>query len=257
MNIKKYLLLALVLSLPFTFSFSYGWKEESHRYIVELIYNNLPSEYQSKIDLEAMKEGSTAPDLKFKDFKKHHFPPAYYEAKKWLNKGKDAWKKGNYKYASYCFGVATHYISDSFCAPHYVSGESKKDHEMYESQVIDYIPTIRYIPGDLYTLMSSGVSTQEEWDAWLKTRDPNIPRKHFDKAASVAYSAIKDTIDPIEGKDKRGYYPSNTNTTIEQKPLFNNSETIPTKKTGVPLAPLLLSALMMAVVAIYTRYFRP
>ena len=100
---------------------------------------------------------------------------------------------------------------------------------MYESQVIDYTPQIKYIPGDLYTLMSSGVSTQEEWDAQLKTRDPNIPRKHFDKAASVAYSAIKDTIDPIEGKDKRGYYPSNTNTTIEQKPLFNNSETIPTK----------------------------
>ncbi|ADP77368.1 conserved hypothetical protein [Methanothermus fervidus DSM 2088] len=206
MNIKKYLLLALVLSLPFTFSFTYGWKEESHRYIVELIYNNLPSEYQSKIDLEAMKEGSTAPDLKFKDFKKHHFPPAYYEAKKWLNKGKDAWKKRNYKYASYCFGVATHYISDSFCAPHNIAKESKKDHEMYESQVIGYTPQIKYIPGDLYTLMSTAKNEKNDWYKWLKTRDPNIPRKHFDKAASVAYSAVLNSLKETKKQKKQLRY---------------------------------------------------
>lgn len=166
---------------------------------------------KEKIDI-AMKAGANDPDEKFKDFEKHHFSPAFYEAK-WLAEGKKAWDKKEYTYASYCFGVASHYITDSFCAPHYITGELNEDHKAYETQTLNYTPKITYIRGNLYTLTSMGPYTADKWQLWLKNRDPRIPRADLDIGTSVAYSMIKDAIE-----DKIRYYPTEiSNTTSSTK----------------------------------------
>ncbi|MGE4394666.1 MAG: zinc dependent phospholipase C family protein [Methanobacteriales archaeon] len=252
------LLHMILLILILLASTTFAWKWHTHYNTVDQIYKSLPREYREKIDIEAMKDGSDDPDQKFKDFKRHHFPPAYYEAKKWLIKGKDAWDKKDYKYASYCFGVASHYITDSFCAPHYITEESEENHQVYEAQVFDYAPKIEYVEGDLYTLMSMGPYTSDHWKIWLNTKNPSIPRKDLDVGASITYSAIKDA---IEGKIqyyptkayKEDYVAQNRTTNITSSQPKNYAT--PLKETGTPIAPLLIGVTLIVAALIGKKYF--
>src|SRR5690606_36696625 len=113
------------------------------------------------------------------------------EAKKWLDRGRSAYKNRNYRYASYCFGVASHYITDTFYAPHCVSRESSSLHSSYERQAAYLKPRISYMSGDLYTLMQRGyLNGRNNWSAWTRTRSPSIVQRDLNTGTSVAYIAI-------------------------------------------------------------------
>lgn len=146
------------------------------------------------MNLNAMKDGSNDPDEKFQDFINHSFPNSYNKAKQWLNKGKLAYNHKNYYYASYCFGVASHYISDSFSAPH-SANEISYLHSKYESQARSLTPTMNINNKDLYTSLKQGeLKGKKDWISWKKTKKTSIIQKNLNTATSATYSAIKNSI---------------------------------------------------------------
>lgn len=91
--------------------------------------------------------------------------------------------------------MATHYISDSFAAPHCVSKESGKEHHKYEIVADTFTPNITYLEGDLDTQMKKGVDLgKEDWKLWLKSQNRDIVQQGVDRGASAAYTSIKNVI---------------------------------------------------------------
>lgn len=171
------------------------WCKPGHASVAEVIYNAFPKNIKTNLDVEAMIDGSNDPDEKFKDTATHHYPASYKRAIKWLNDGKLNYDSKNYKRSSYCFGVASHYISDTFSAPHCVKGEPNKVHHKFEIVDDDYTPNVEFISGDLETLMKKGNEQGKiDWKNWEKTKNPSIPHTEADIGASVAYSAIKNIL---------------------------------------------------------------
>lgn len=195
------ILLIFLLSLLFLPSAeAWGWK--THSDIVELVYQELSPEVREKLDLDIMKNASNDPDEVFKDYTYHSYPKSYQKAQEWLDKGKRAYDKGDYQEASYCYGVASHYISDSFSAPHTVSRESSEDHKAYEDQAKKLTPHILNLTGDLKIQLEKG--HQEggaSWRDWLDTRDPGIVQKNLDLAASVTLFAVENSINSNSSPD--------------------------------------------------------
>src|SRR5690606_33288446 len=98
----------------------------------------------------------------------------------------------NYYYASYCFGVASHYISDTFSAPHSANDTSYL-HSIYESQANTLKPAIyRTNDKDLYSLLKQGDRQGEkDWNVWKKTRKSSITQNNLNQATTASYSTIK------------------------------------------------------------------
>jgi hypothetical protein len=119
---------------------AWGWK--THSDIVDAIYYGLPPEVQKNLNLQTMKDESNDPDEVFKDFTTHSYPNSYGKAKSWLDKGKSAYDRGDYNEASYDYGVASHYISDTFSTPHCMNKEESSDHTKYEDQAKNLKPVV-------------------------------------------------------------------------------------------------------------------
>ena len=111
-----------------------AWNWQTHPAFVESMYYQLSDEDQSNFNLTALQEGSLAPDRDFHDNRYHHYPPSYNLTLYWLQKARTSYAQGDFPEASYAFGVASHYVSDSFAAPHNIEKESSKDHSFYERQ---------------------------------------------------------------------------------------------------------------------------
>ena len=189
------ILMVFLLSVPLLISPAAAWDLPTHQNIASKVYYSLPSSVQHNLNLAKMKEGSIAPDAVFKDLSKHQYPATIAQAQNWLNKGKTAYQNKNYSYASYCFGVASHYIADSFSAPHCITGESLSLHYAYEKQAVDMTPSIRYMSGTVNSILYNGyLQNQIDWPFWLVTKSPSIPQRDLNNAGSAAYSLIKNSI---------------------------------------------------------------
>lgn len=187
---------------------SSAWTWNTHSKIADSVYYSMPKNVQSKLSLSAMRDGSNDPDEKFKDYRRHSFSSSYTQAVHWLNKGTTAYKSKNYRSASKYFGIASHYISDTFSAPHSVSGESSSKHSSYENAAKKLKPTQTTMSGSLYNLMKSGYTHgKSDWKNWLKTKKTYYVQKDLNKATSVSSKAIKNSLKvPISS--------TNTKTTV-------------------------------------------
>jgi hypothetical protein len=169
-----------------------AWKWDTHSQIVDKIYTSLPYTIKKNLNLAAMRDGSNDPDEKFHDTRAHSFPSSYTRANIWLDKGAASYKNKNYRDASYCFGVASHYISDSYSAPHCVSGESSYQHSKYEDQASYLTPTVTYSTNSLYNSMSTGKTQGSmSWNSWIVTKNKNLVQTDLNRGASASYSAIR------------------------------------------------------------------
>ena len=90
----------------------------------------MPEDVRSKLSLDEMKNGADDPDTVFFDFKYHTYPYHYPEKASFLlkpeNRVTSQWATTGD--ASYCFGVASHYISDGVCGPTHPGGSSRYFH---------------------------------------------------------------------------------------------------------------------------------
>ena len=165
MKIYIRILIILLLLLPTV----YAWKAETHENIIEYVYLNLPIEVQTQLNITKLKEGAVMPDRDFKDFRRHHYPASLEEANKWLNNNSDL---------SLNLGIASHYITDSFAAPHNIPGEEYYDHSYFEKQVTYYYPNIECKDyGFTINNLHIAAKNSEDWGIWLKTKDKKIPQK--------------------------------------------------------------------------------
>ncbi len=178
MRLMVFLIILLVLS---------AWNWDTHHAQIDSVFYSLPEELRDSLNLSALEQGAIAPDREFKDFKNHHYPPAYDEAKHWLEKMQETGQRE----ASYALGVASHYITDSYAAPHY-GPESYKDHKKYEEQASQRYRHVRCGTSDapLRTMLAAGQQEAGTWQRWLKTKDANIPRQAAEKATQVLFAAI-------------------------------------------------------------------
>ncbi|HNR25672.1 MAG TPA: zinc dependent phospholipase C family protein [Methanobacteriaceae archaeon] len=173
---------------------SVAWTSVTHDDFVEEVYYFLPADAQQKLNLELMKSASDDPDFKFFDYRFHHYPASCARADYWLDRGASAYEKGDYDQASYSFGVASHYITDSFCAPHCVDGATGY-HSLYEIQATTLNPHITIKSGNLDTLMADGhVKGQYSWNSWMTSRDSSYIQADLNRAASACYVAINNRI---------------------------------------------------------------
>jgi len=171
-----------------------AWTGKTHSDIASQVYYSLPADVQTKLSLKDMRDGSDDPDFKFFDYSYHKYPASYSKATQWLDQGQLAYQNGDYKMASYCFGVASHYISDSFAAPHCVDG-TLGYHTIYELQAILLTPQITPCSGDLKSALESGhVNGEYDWNSWMMSRSDIYVQKDLNQAASTSYVAIKSRI---------------------------------------------------------------
>jgi hypothetical protein len=192
-SIKAIVVLMIFLMILTPTSSAWSW--DTHADIADAVYYGLPAEVQKNLDLEIMENASNDPDEIFKDYTYHSYPKSYGKAKTWLDKGKTAYDQWNYAEASYDYGVATHYISDTFSAPHGVSKESSSDHSSYENRAKKLTPVATYKSGDLNTMMQNGYNQDgTSWNEWLQTKSSDIIQNNLNEAASVSLSAVKDSI---------------------------------------------------------------
>ncbi len=186
------ILVVFMLAIPLLISPAAAWPVQTHQNIATKIYYSLPVSVQHNLNLNEMKIGAKTPDATFRDFNNHKYPQSVAQAQKWLNNGKKAYQSKNYKYASYCFGVASHYIEDTFVAVHCVTTETTAQNTAFENQATKMVPSIRYTSGSLNFLLFYGyIQGQSDWRAWLKTKSPSIAQREVNNAGSVAYSMIR------------------------------------------------------------------
>ena len=206
-----------------------AWTWDTHSEIVDVVYQGLPTDVQQKLDLNIMRNASNDPDEVFKDFTDHSYPKSYEKAKSWLDQGKAAYDRGDYKNASYDYGVASHYISDTFSAPHCVSGESSSDHSKYEDQAKKLKPSATYSSGDLKSKMETGYNQGKiSWSEWLKTKDNAIVQNNLNMGASTALSAIQDSINNTTSTQP-------VNTKVIQNTTASNDNTTPNPVNDTPI----------------------
>jgi hypothetical protein len=191
------LILVSILSMALIFCqmpTTEAWTGTTHVKIVDEVYYSLPADAQKNLILKDMEEGSIAPDLKFFDFSNHKYPRAYTKAIYWLQKGQIEYKSGNYKQASYSFGVASHYISDSIAAPHAMN-RTGPYHSLYELQASFLTPHVNICCDPLQSNVESGkLESQYSWNSWMMDRDNSHLNTDLDNAATACYLGIYQNI---------------------------------------------------------------
>lgn len=194
---KKYIIFTLLAIITvLSASPAMAWSVTNHHDIAEETYYSLPSDVQKNLNLDEMIDGSDDPDTKFMDFKYHVYPYNVGKAKYWLNQGKTSYKKGNYDYSSYCYGVATHYISDGLAGPHFESGTSHIYHTLYEVRAMFLKAKITYYSGNLDSIFQKNhLKTKESWESWISEGDDSNIQNDLNRAGSTSYSAVYNSIE--------------------------------------------------------------
>lgn len=164
-----------------------AWNSYNHHLIVETIYYNLDFNTQQELNITAMKIGSVAPDRVFHDNRLHHYPPSYNLAVNWLKAAEENYSLGNYDEASYSFGVASHYISDSFVAPHYIAKEPSSLHSKFEN--IRYKPKTKCFSSNYNLNQSLYLASKNEadWGEWLISKNSSIPEKELEQSLTLLF----------------------------------------------------------------------
>ena len=95
------------------------------------------------------------------------------EAKKWLENDTDI---------STNLGIASHYITDSYAAPHNIFGEKPFQHAAFEKQVSKYYPKVSCKDYNLkIEELDGALTTSKDWSIWLKTKNIKIPKNEVKK----------------------------------------------------------------------------
>ena len=201
---RKYLFVFLLLLLS-------GWRWDTHQNLAETAFKSLPLDVQETLNLSAVREGAIAPDKDFRDNVHHRYPYSVPLSMQWLDEARVAYAIKDYDKASYAFGVASHYISDSFAGPHNINYESSDLHSLFERQVDSYQPLSACATGtvniedDLWQAATQG---HQDWLEWIENKDRTIPQKETEAAVQLLYKVAHATfnthcIQPVIVEEKK------------------------------------------------------
>lgn len=179
--------LLIILLIPLLIS----WKWPAHEAFMQEVYYN--TDLRNKLNLDYLEQGSIAPDKDFHDNRKHHYPPSYNLTLLWLDRAETALNEKDYKNASYNFGVASHYVSDSFVTPHYISGEPYYLHDKFEAQVSALKTKCLRREFNLKQELERASENGKYWEAWLETKDKNIVQDEAEQSLDLIYQLALST----------------------------------------------------------------
>ena len=102
---------------------------------------------------------------------------------------KDAVDHSDWDTASYALGIASHYLSDSFSAPHNIDGESYDLHRTYEDQgsVTFYFVPCNVTSYDTEELFQNAIAQGNTWQPWVASRDWTYPKNTVQEAMEAVY----------------------------------------------------------------------
>lgn len=182
----------IFLLLMLFFICSWNWK--THEEIAFTLYQSLNPELKEKLDLDLLVNGSIAPDKVFRDNVLHHYPPSLNKSMHYMNLTEYNLDKGDYENASYFLGVLTHYISDSFVAPHNIKKETSEQHSKFEKNPGSVRIKCAKKGYNLNESLYAGSLNSKDWGKWLNTYDKEIPNKELDEAMELVFSVSLDLL---------------------------------------------------------------
>ncbi|HWQ20763.1 MAG TPA: zinc dependent phospholipase C family protein [Methanotrichaceae archaeon] len=171
--------IVILIALPLTIGLSSAWNsghDKTHELIAAKLYSDMPDNIKKNLDLSEMKAGADYPDkLDAGDKRRHAYPLSVDYAEKNLKKAISDYhdarnaktpqdRKKYYREESFHLGMATHYIADTFAAPHTMS---KMDHHDQYYKTADGIKDIQgaRLPQEIWTL---DLKSRDGLDALLK-----------------------------------------------------------------------------------------
>ncbi len=210
------IVLLMVLFIPGVVA----WNWDTHEAIITSVYYHLNDTWKEKLSLEHLQEGSVIPDKIFKDFSKHGFPEAIDETRHWLDQTKVFLARKDYANASISLGIASHYMGDSFAAPHSVAGEPYSLHKGYEDQASQDYFYASCLEQDLLLkdIIYTGSQQGSTWQDWLERHDPALPQASTREATlyvtAFALSFFDDTCHTFETHIEEAPFTFNVTTAI-------------------------------------------
>jgi hypothetical protein len=176
----------IILLLPFLIA----WKWPTHQDLVENVYYKTGLK---ELSLEQLKKGSIAPDKDFHDNRLHHYPPSYNKILFWLSQAELMYQQKDFNNASYSFGVASHYLSDSFVTPHYIEKEHSEIHNEFESQPKRPTTKCKQREFNLKQELEAATNNKNLWQPWLLTKNKNIPQSQVEQSQDLIYQLALST----------------------------------------------------------------
>lgn len=192
------MLFAILVSSTVTMApaHSIAWNRATHEAIADFLYHRTPSQYKDHLIRSEMVTGSTLPDRWKKDPAKkeynsyHKYDGSVDKTKHFMIRAEEEFKAGSYAAASRDFGIASHYISDTFAANHYGDCGGKWHLEYYHQANHFRLRIFRDSYKGIDTILKDGFEeAKKSIVKWDKTRSSEITRRNLDDAVS-AVSAI-------------------------------------------------------------------
>lgn len=186
-------ILAATLFVLVSNTSAFAWYSKTHRTIAGNLYSKTPSSIRNHLILSRMKYGAELPDRidKGRNKNKHAYPKSVPEATKWLNKAGRYYRSHDYRNASKAFGMASHYISDSYAGPHCISHVD--NHHLFYEQGNTLTP-------EKSTMQFTSIEAMLAWgsargrksiDEWAQTHSIGIVKGDLDRAMSGTYAIYK------------------------------------------------------------------
>ena len=153
-----FLLLVLIMAMDSSSAWNAG-QGKTHELIVSQLYQDMPTSISQNLNLAEMKKGANYPDVLDSQSKwKHAYSASTDYAYKYMNMAmkdyQNAMKTSNptlkakyFNDESFHLGMASHYISDTFAAPH-TTGKMKNYQSFYTyaEQIKQIYPTKTPLP---------------------------------------------------------------------------------------------------------------
>lgn len=167
-----------------------AWNWPTHEEFSVKVHESFPQDIKSNLNLTLIKEGSIMPDKVFQDYERHSYPNSVEMADYWLRVSHNSYLEGNYTVASVSLGIATHYISDSFAAPHNVNNEDYSMHSKFETEAegMPFFASCKVGKKDPEFYLSKAVVGKTDWGLWLRNKASNIQSKELSNALYAGYA---------------------------------------------------------------------
>lgn len=180
---KRVLLLLLLL-------FVSAWTWPVHENFSAKIYDSFPADVKSNLNLTLIQEGSLMPDKLIQDYERHSYPDSVEAIDYWLTRSHDSYLESNYTVASLSLGIATHYIADSFSAPHNVANEDNSMHSKFETEAEKMLFYSSCTVGkkDVESYISKAAVGKTDWGFWLRNKANKIQSKELSNALYAGYA---------------------------------------------------------------------
>ncbi|MGZ7095980.1 MAG: zinc dependent phospholipase C family protein [Methanobacterium sp.] len=168
-----------------------AWQWTAHTKIVDKIYDDLQAKGYH-LDEHQMVLGAVEPDKSdlVNNKANHKYPDSVKKTVECLNKAKAAYHQGDIQSESFYYGMATHYITDTFAAPHSGWMNDKDRYYREANDLTLYYDKNLFFTGNIDELLKYGyLRGKGSISAYDNTRSSNTKKEIDQEDLNRAYTA--------------------------------------------------------------------